>query len=251
MELRAGAVDVDRVLLHRRELRRADEALGLGGDRRVHRDDVGLGEQVVERVGGVGRVRVVRDDAHAEPLEPPLRRPADRAEPDDADGAARELPGPEALVGDRAVAPDLALAHVRVGPDDAAVHREEQPDGDLGHGVGVAARGAQHRDARGRWRRGCRRWSGRRGTSRSRTSGRSSTGPFTESLSTIRQVGALGLDALGELLGSVEAQRPVVDPRVEHDVGAELAERLESLAAERRGHECLRAVGHRGSLART
>ena len=69
------------------------------------------------------------------------------------------------------------------------------------------------------------------------SSGRSSTGPFTESLSTIEQVGALGLDALGELLGAVEAQRPVVDPRIEHDVGAELAQRLEPVAPERRGHQ--------------
>ena len=36
------------------------------------------------------------------------------------------------------------------------------------------------------------------------------------------QVGALGRDPLGELLGVVEAQRLVVDPRVEHDVGEAL-----------------------------
>ena len=65
------------------------------------------------------------------------------------------------------------------------------------------------------------------------------------------QVRALGLDALGELLGAVEAQRAVVDPRVEHDVGAQLAQGLEPVAAERRGHQDLRAVRHRGSLART
>ena len=85
----------------------------------MHRHDVGLGEQVVERVRGVGRERVVADDLHAEAGEPPRRRPAHRAVADDAGGLAGHLPGPEALVGDGAVAVGLAGAHVEVGADDA------------------------------------------------------------------------------------------------------------------------------------
>ena len=57
--------------------------------------------------------------AHAEALEPPPHGPADGAEADQPGGPARQLPGPEALVGDRAVAVHLALAHVAVGGHDA------------------------------------------------------------------------------------------------------------------------------------
>jgi len=65
------------------------------------------------------------------------------------------------------------------------------------------------------------------------------------------EVRPLGLDALGELLGPVEAERAVVDPGVEDDVGAQLLERREAVTPEGRGHEGLRAIRHRGSLART
>ena len=56
-----GGVDVDRAVLHARRTASAPIIpSGLGRDRGVHRHDVGLGEQVVERVGGVGGERVVR-----------------------------------------------------------------------------------------------------------------------------------------------------------------------------------------------
>ena len=57
------------------------------------------------------------------------------------------------------------------------------------------------------------------------------------------EVGALGLDPGGQLVGVVEAQRLVVDPGVEHDVG-ERAEGVEARAAERGGHEGAMAFGH-------
>ena len=91
----------------------------------------------------------MRDDAHAEPFEAPARGAADSAEADEPRRPARQLPGPEALVGDRPVPVDLALAHVPIGAHEAAVHGEEERDGQLGDGVGVAARRPQHGDTAG------------------------------------------------------------------------------------------------------
>ena len=226
---------------------------GLGGDHRVHRHHVGLGEEVVEAVGGFGVVRVVRDHAHPESFEPPLRGSAHGTEADEAGGLTRELPGPEPLVGDRAVAPDLAGAHVEVGPDDTAVHREQQRDGHLGDAVGVAARGAQHRDARGG---GGRDVDVRRvaATRTDRAERQVEHGALHGVALDDEEVGALGDDAFRELLGLVEAERAVVDPRVEHDVG-EAFERLETLTAEGGGHEGAPAyaggAAHEASFART
>ena len=55
-----------------------------------------------------------------EALEPPPRRPAHRAEPDQAGGPPGHLPRPVALVGDGAVPEDLALADVAVGGQQVA-----------------------------------------------------------------------------------------------------------------------------------
>ena len=79
----AGRVDVDRARFHARELVGADQPGRLRRHHRVHRNDIRFREQVVERVGCFGVVRVVGDDLHAETLEAPLRRPSDGAEPDD------------------------------------------------------------------------------------------------------------------------------------------------------------------------
>ena len=103
-----GRVQVDRARLHAGELVGADQADRVGRDHGVHRDDVGLGQQVVELVGGGVVEGVVGDDLHAQALEAPGRGPPDRAEADDAHGPARELPGPVALVGDRAAVVDRA-----------------------------------------------------------------------------------------------------------------------------------------------
>ena len=196
----------------------------------MHRDDVGLGEQVVERVRGVVGVRVVGDDAHAEPFEPPLRGAADRAEADEARGPPRELPRPEPLVGDRAVAVDLALAHVEVGAHDAAVHREQQRDGELGDGVGVAARRPQHGDARGGGG-GDVDVVGVAAARADRDEREVEDGALHGVGLDDEDVRAFGFDALGELLRVVDAQRVLVDPRVEHDVG----EALRACRAPRRG----------------
>ena len=60
-------------------------------------------------------------DPHAEALEPPADGAADGAEADEAGGAAGQLPRPEALVGDRAVAEHLAGAHVASAASDVRV----------------------------------------------------------------------------------------------------------------------------------
>ena len=190
---------------------------------------------------------------HAEPFEPPLRGPTDRAQADQAGGLAGELPGPEPLVGDGAVAPDLARADVEVGPHDAAVHGEEERDGHLGDAVGVAAGCTQHRDPRG---------GGARDVDVGGVTTTCADGaerevehrPLHRVALDDQQVGALGDDALGELLGLVEPQRPVVDPGVEHDVG-EALERVEPLTTERCGHEnpgpAFGSGAHEASFART
>ena len=144
----------------------ADHADGLLGDRRVQRDDVGLGEQLVEAVAGLVVVRVVGDDLDAQPLQAPSQRPGDGAETDQPGRLPRHLPRPEPLVGDRAVAKHLALPHIRVGGQQVAGGREKQGERHFGDGVGVAAGGVEHRDARARWRRRRRRCSGRRGSRR-------------------------------------------------------------------------------------
>ena len=114
----------------------------------MERDDVGLGEQLVEAVAGLVVVRVVRDDVEPESFETPLQGPGDGAEPDQAGGLPGHLPRPEPLVGDRAVAKRLARPDIRVGGYQVAGGREKQGDRHLGDGVGIAAGGVEHRDAR-------------------------------------------------------------------------------------------------------
>ncbi len=208
----------------------------------MHRHDVGLREQVVERVGGVVRVGIVRDHTHAEPLEAPLRGASHRTEPDDADRLARELPRPVPLVGEHAVAVGVTGADVGVGRHDAACHREEQPDGELGDRVGVASRRAEHGNAL------------RRGRGDVDVVGVAATGADREQRQLEHrardevglhdeEVGALGLHPLRELLTVVEPYRLLVDPGVEHDVGQGLEGR-EALATEGSGHE-RSVIGHR------
>ena len=60
----------------------------------------------------------------------------------------RHLPRPEPLIGDGAVAKHLARPDIRVGGQHVAGDREEQGECHLGDGVGIAARGVEHRDAR-------------------------------------------------------------------------------------------------------
>ena len=88
VQLGAGGVEEDDAVAHGRELLGADHPGGVGGHRRVHRDDVGLGEQLVEAVSRLVVVRVVGDDLSgpappaatcvARPTAPRPTRPAVR-----------------------------------------------------------------------------------------------------------------------------------------------------------------------------
>ena len=209
---------------------------GVGRDRGVHRHDVGLAQQLVEVVGGVGDERVAGDHPHAEALEPPPRGPSDGAEPDEAGGAPGQLPGPVALVGER-VAEHRAGAHVAVAGHDVAGDGEQQGDGHLGDGVGVAPRRVEHGDAGGGGARPTSTLVGSPRVEPMATSGRSSTAPEQLSASQIDDRGAQLGDAGGEVVGAVQPHRALVEPRLEHDVGeaAQLVERRPPQRCRRRG----------------
>ncbi len=246
VQLRPGGVDVHGAVLHGGELLGADHPRRLGCHRRVHRDDVGLGQQVVELVRGRRVVGIERDDLHAQAREPPGQRLPDRTQADDAGGLPRDLPRPVPLIRDRSALVDAAVANVAVGLDHVAVQREEQRHRHLGHGVGVAAGGTENGDL-GRGRGGdvdVVRVTAARAES-------DQPGHVEHRLPDL-----VGLDdddrrplrggPLGQLVGGVEAQRLLLDPRVQHDVG-DLPERLEALAAERGGDEGPRLVRHGGN----
>ena len=150
----------------------------------------------------------------ARPTAPSPTRPAVRP---------GELPAAEALVGDRAVAVHLALAHVAVGGDEVAGDGEQQADGELGHAVGVAARAPAARGCPWRWRPSRSTLVGSPRVEPMATSGRSSTGPAAlVGLADEDRGPELG-GAGGQLLLVVEPERLLVDPRVDD----ELAELLE------------------------
>ena len=175
-------------------------------------------------------------------------RAPDRAEADDPDGPARELPGAVALVGDLAAGVHLARAHVAVGGNDPAVHREHQRDRELGDRVGVAAGRAQHGDP---------------GRGRGRDVDVVGIAPARpdhlqrevedRSLHEVRlddqDVRAFVAQPGRELLAVVEPERDLLDPRVVHDVRHRL-QGVHAGAAERRGDEGDGSGCHLAILAR-
>ena len=195
-------------------------------------------QQLVERARGVGRVGVVGEDVHAEAAQAPPQRAPDGAEAHQADGLAGQLPGPVALVGDLAVAVDLALPHVAVRRDDAAGGGEEQGHGQLGHGVGVAAGGPQDGHTGG-------------GGGRHVDVGRVTPAAAHGDDRLLVELGAadvalhdddggpLGGDPLGQLGGVVDPQSGLVEPRIEHQI-RQLVQQVETGAAHGRRHQGLR-----------
>ena len=125
MQLGPRSVEEDDAVAHRRELLGADHPDGVVGDRRMQRDDVGIGEQLVKAVLRLVVVRVIGNDVDAQPRQSPPQRASDRAETDQACCSSRHLPRPESLVGERAVAKYLALSDIRVGAQHVAGGREE------------------------------------------------------------------------------------------------------------------------------
>ena len=118
----------------------------------MHRDEVALGEHLVEReqldlellrTGG-SHVGVVADDANAEGAEALGDEGADAAETEDADGLLVQLDA-----GERAALP-LAGRKRRVGGRDVACEAQDVPDGQLGSRDDVGGRGVDDHDARAR-----------------------------------------------------------------------------------------------------
>ncbi len=168
---------------------------------------------------------------------------ADRAEAHEPGRQPRDLPGPEALVGDGAVAEHLAGADVRVGGQHVASGRKEQGDRHLGDRVGVAAGRMQHRDARRDRSRDVDvvgvSAGGRDGTQR-----QVEYRPAHRIALHDKDVGLFCRRALRELLGGVDPQRALLDPRVVDDVD-QLLQLVETRTAKgcrhegaKSGHDC-------------
>ena len=147
----ARAVHDAHALLGLHQVGAAENILGLLRERRVHGDEVGPRQHLVERrllhakLGGalVAQERIVGHDAHLE-ADGALRH--DRADVAAADQAQRleaELGAHEAVL--------FPLAGLRrgIGLGHLAGDREHQRDGVLGRGDGVAERRVHHHDAVG------------------------------------------------------------------------------------------------------
>ena len=206
----------------------------------VQRHHVGALEQLVEgdrRLVGVG---VVDDDLHPEAAEPPPQGAADRTESDQADRPAGQLPGPEPLVGDGAVLVDVApRARRRRRPPGRGWRRTagrpsaRPPRRRCAPAPAGPARPASVAAAT----------STLFGSPRqlhTATSGSSKSGTGAPVALDDGDGGALGLHPVGQLLGVVDAQRRLVEPGVEGEVG-QLAEEVESRAADRGRHQRLRS----------
>ncbi len=197
----------------------------------MHRHNIGTRQELVEgdsRLAGVG---VSGDDLHPQALQSPAQCPPDGAQPDQPGRAPGELPGAEPLVRDRAVGIDPACTHIRVGAKDVAVNGEEEGDGHLGHGIGVACRAVQHRDTR-------------RGGGRHIDVGGITAGGRNRHEWALehragdpiglhhQQIGPCAVDPLGKLGGRHDPQRHLVDPRVIDHLG-QRSDALEALPPQR------------------
>ena len=146
----AGTIDEPHARLHFLNLRRADEAAGLIGQRRVDREVVDSRQHVgdffdrldAELLGTIARQeRVEAEDFHLERASTLGDGNADTAEADDAERLAGDL---RAHV---LVAVPLAFEQALVGRGDVAREREHQRDRVLGGAERVAGRRVHHDDA--------------------------------------------------------------------------------------------------------
>ena len=141
-QLAAGAVDDAHAVLHLLEGVGVDDVAGRIGERRMQRNEVGAGEQVVqlhlldaEVLGPLrGEIRIEGDDLHLEAERPVGDDRADVAATDDAEGLGGELHAHEAVL-----LPFAGLGR-GVGGRDVAGEREHHGDGVLGGGDRVAER---------------------------------------------------------------------------------------------------------------
>ena len=148
-QVAAGGVHDPHAGLHEREPLGVDQVPGLGGERRVQRDEVGLQQQVLERrrrhlqlAAALGRhERVEHHDPHTERAGAGGDQLADAAEADDAEHLVGQLHAAEAL----ALPAPLDERRVRLG--DVARDREQQAERVLGRGHHVRPGGVRDDDA--------------------------------------------------------------------------------------------------------
>ena len=145
----ARAVDDAHALLGLHQVGARQDVLGLLGERRVHGDEVGARQELLERhlldaeLGGalLAQERIVGDHPHLQPERALGDDRADIAAADQAQRLEAELGAHEAVL------LPLAGLGAGVGRGDLAGQREHQRDGMLGGGDGVAERRVHHHDA--------------------------------------------------------------------------------------------------------
>jgi len=86
-------IDEDRARLHARHLSRPEKSVGVVVEREVQRNHVGANKQFVERDQSFAGARraIPRNDLHPQPAADAQNLAADTAQPDDAEGLAKEL----------------------------------------------------------------------------------------------------------------------------------------------------------------
>ena len=145
----ARGVDQQRTGLHRCELCGAQQRGRVRRGRRVQGDDVGLGQEILQRdqlgpdaAGALLREkRIVCDGPHFHRLQAPSHGGPDHPEADNPGGLASQLRA------DECGSVPFAGAQRRVGRRQMTRQREEQGDGQLGRGDRVAAGGVEDDDA--------------------------------------------------------------------------------------------------------
>src|SRR5690606_3306881 len=142
-----GEVDQHRTVLHQREPPGADQLFGVGALRHMEGDDVGFGEQFVERAGRPGVAQrqtgdhIVEDDAHADGLGEQAGLRADLAVADDAERLAANFVGAGRVLQPAATAGRLvALGY-------PAHQRDCVGDDEFGDRARIRERSVEHRDA--------------------------------------------------------------------------------------------------------
>src|SRR5581483_2353610 len=149
----AGGVDQDRGRLHQAQLALPDQVAGTAGERDVDREEVGPGQQLVERdaarvvtveqVGG--DERVVGEQRHLEAAQTGGERAGGVAEAEQADGLAAQV-----AVGQGVLAVPGAGANQAVMDRDLADEREPEANDVLGEALAGGVRGVgDHDPARG------------------------------------------------------------------------------------------------------
>ena len=145
----ARAVDDPHARLHHRERRRAHQRLGVVGERRVRRDEIGAPVELLQRHHLdpdsrrrlAGQNRVVADHFHLEPDRPLGHDAPDIAQTNHAEGLVADLDA------DKLAPIPSPCAHRRIGGRNMPRERHHHRDRMLGRGDAVAERTVHHHDS--------------------------------------------------------------------------------------------------------